>query len=155
MKCRCCLWWPSLAPLPRASLVEPVGKVGDRLSSASLHICTACDSALSLVFPSALSLVFFTSGSFSSVLVIPWVTLTTFSLPFCPDFSSSVFGGSSFSKVFLLCPVHLNFPIQSENILHSPHAGYFLPILLLLYLLLSFVRDFLDCSCFALRIYSS
>ena len=154
---------PSRHPFWRAFLVRVVwqrGRSGERLSTV-LHICTACDSALS-----APSLVFITSGSFISASVLPQMTVTAFFFQFTsylPCFLQNVCGmalswrrGPSqrcfFCVYFDLTSLH-----SSEDILHLSHASCFLPtlFLLLLHLLLSFVQDFLDCSRFALRTYPS
>lgn len=156
LRCRCFLWWPSLSPLPEgiSSETSVAKEVRDRLSSASLHICTACDSALS-----APSLAFFTSGSFTSASVLPWVTSTTFIFTsLLPWFLQLRFWGKLLFKGVPSVSASPWLPCTAQRtFLHSPHAGYFLLILflLLLHFLLSFVQDFSDCSCFALRVYSS
>lgn len=127
---QCWQWPPLLAPLLEGVSGESglaKGKVGERLFSALLCICTAL---------SAPSLVFITSGSFVPASVLPWVTLTTFFSQFTsllPCFlqnhgGTALFRGRGpFQRCFFCVCFGLTSLHSSEDILHSSHAGCFNP----------------------------
>lgn len=126
MRCRCCLWWPSLAPLPEGISSETrvaMEKVRDRLSFASLHICTACDSALSAPFSCVLHFRKF-HLCLSDCLGDPNNFL--FHFPFALSSPAPFLGGAPFQKYFFCVCFTLTSLHSSEDILHSPHAGYYL-----------------------------